>query len=101
MTSEHIFPLLRNPRDGELLCQLATEVARAELPADIVKVIRMGRMTALKKPQGGVRGIVVGDIMRRLVARTMARALGTKFQDATARISTLSPPSLDVSRWLM
>ena len=80
----HIFLLLRNPRDSELLCQLATEVARAELPADIVKVIRMGRMTALKKPQGGVRGIVVGDIMRRLVARTMAKALGTKFQEATA-----------------
>ena len=28
-TSEHLFPLLRNPRDKELLCQMATEVARA------------------------------------------------------------------------
>ena len=35
--------------------------------------IRQGRMIALQKPLGGVRGIVVGDVVRRLVARTMAQ----------------------------
>ena len=35
--------------------------------------IRLGRLAALQKPDGGVREIVVGDIMRRLVARTMAK----------------------------
>ena len=29
-----------------------------------------------EKPQGGVRGIVVGDFMRRVVARTLAQQLG-------------------------
>ena len=31
-------------------------------------------MTALQKPQGGVRGTVVGDFMRRV--RTLAQQLG-------------------------
>ena len=32
-------------------------------------------MTALQKPSGGAKGIVAGDIVRRLVARTMAQQL--------------------------
>ena len=40
-----------------------------------MKAIRLGRMTALSKPDGGVRGIVVGDFLRRLVARTTRPAV--------------------------
>ena len=41
----------------------------------------MGRLTALQKPNGSVRGIVASDVFRRLVARTMAQfqcALSTR-----------------------
>ena len=41
-------------------------------------------MTALRKTNGGVRGIVVGDVLRRLVARTMAQQLGPQVEAATA-----------------
>ena len=75
MTCDHLMPLLRNSGDSELSCELAQEVARAEIPAEIVSAIRLGRMTALRKPSGGVRGIVVGDVLRRLVARTVAQVL--------------------------
>ena len=40
---------------------------------------RMGRVTALAKPDGGVRGIVVGDVFRRLIARTVAQELAPQF----------------------
>ena len=40
------------------------------MPDAIVDVVRSGHMTALCKPNGGVRGIVAGDMVRRLVART-------------------------------
>ena len=43
--------------------------------APIVVTVRLGRMTALQKPHGGVRGIVAGDIVRRLVARAMAQRM--------------------------
>ena len=41
----------------------------------IVAAIRLGRMTTLLKPNGGVRSIVVGDIVRKLVARTIAQQM--------------------------
>ena len=40
-------------------------------------------MTALQKANGGIRGIVVGDIIRRLVAKTLAKQFMTRFEDAT------------------
>ena len=52
--------------------------------ASINDAIRLGRLIALQKPSGGVRGIVVGDIMRRLVARTMSRQLSKAVESATA-----------------
>ena len=50
----------------------------------IVDVIRLGRITALQKPSGGVRGIVVGDVLRRLVARTIAQQMSDVVEAATA-----------------
>ena len=40
--------------------------------------------TALKKEDGGVRGIVVSDVLRRLVARTMAKQCALSAEKATA-----------------
>ena len=45
----------------------------------------MARLTALAKPDGGVRGIATGDTFRRLVARTLAKAWGATFDQATPR----------------
>ena len=45
---------------------------------------RMGRMTALQKPSGGVRGIVVGDFVRRLVSRIIAQQFSPAVERATA-----------------
>ena len=36
-------------------------------------LVRLGRIAALQKPNGGVRGIIAGDMIRRLVARTMLK----------------------------
>ena len=54
------------------------------MPTEVLQALRIGRMTAFQKPTGGVRGIVVGDFVRRLVARTMARQLGPAVESATA-----------------
>ena len=48
-------------------------VAKVQLLDIATHVIRVGQFTALSKPDGGVRGIVAGDVIRRLVARTMAQ----------------------------
>ena len=49
-------------RDTGLLCHVATLVARGCVPQVTLQVLRMGRLTALKKPQGGVRWIVVSVV---------------------------------------
>ena len=46
--------------------------------------IRTGRLTALQKEDGGVRGIVAGDIFRRIVARTIAQQIGKEVEEATS-----------------
>ena len=69
--------------------KFAQDLARACAPDEVVDAIRLGRLTALQKPNGGVRGIVVGDIIRRLVARTIAQQLSSTVKQATARFSTL------------
>ena len=45
---------------------------QAKVPNPIIAAIRVGRMTVLRKPDGGVRGTVAGDVVRRRIAHTMA-----------------------------
>ena len=79
MMAEHLKVGLESPvLVGEVACQFA----RARMPAEVVQAIRLGRITALQKPDGGVRGIVVGDVFRRLIARTMAQQF-SKFAEGT------------------
>ena len=68
MTADHIFPLLESEHDSRLLCQAVSALARGEILEEILTGFRLGRLTALRKPDGGVRGIVVGEILRRLSA---------------------------------
>ena len=85
MHSDHLFPLLERPRDSELLAQVASQMAVGNVPEDILDIIiRLRRVTALQKPDCGIRGIVVGDVLRRLVARTISRQVSKKAEAATA-----------------
>lgn len=82
--AERLQVLLDDEESAALLSQAAEKNARARLPQPVVKAIRFGRLTALTKPKGGVRGIVTGDIMRRMVARTLAQAYSSAFEEACA-----------------
>ena len=56
--------------------------ARAKVPAPIAAAISLGRLVALRKPSGGARGLVVGDLLRRLVARTLAQQFSQQLNAA-------------------
>ena len=75
MTRDHLRPLWESTRDLHLLFQLGEFFARGQIPVTIANIVRRGRMTALRKDGGGVRGIVVGEVIRRLTARTIAQQL--------------------------
>ena len=80
MTVEHLRPLLDLVRDQQLFCKVAERLARADVPPSIVEAIRMGDDGFAKDKW---RGIVVGDVVRRLVARTVAQQLGPSVEAAT------------------
>ena len=82
-TSEHLFPLLESEDDMGAFVQFAGILARGDIPPLALEVIRRGRMSALRKANG-VRGIVVGDVLRRLVARTIAQQIGAAVELDTA-----------------
>ena len=83
MTAEHLRVLLHQERDGDLLYEMALDVVRVDIPEAVVEAIRLGRMTALQNG-GGVRGIVVGDILRRLVAKTLAQETSHHIEAVTS-----------------
>ena len=84
MTVEHLQPLLGHLRDLRSFIRASEQLSRARVPHSIREAVRLGRLTALQKPNGGVRGIVAGDIVRRIVARTMSQQLMSEVQHATA-----------------
>ena len=83
MRAEHLKLLLQDVESQELLAYAATRVARAQLPPTVAAGVAMARLTALRKPDGGVRGIATGDAFRRLVARTLAKQWAPTIDQAT------------------
>ena len=73
MTAEHLRVLLHNERDSDLLFEMALDLVRANIFPERLDATRLGRMVAFQKPGGGVRGIVVGENLRRVVANTLAQ----------------------------
>ena len=63
-TTEHLKPIADNPATWDCLSKL---MARGQLPQEILQMVRMGHMTALKKTTG-VRGVVAGDIVENHLA---------------------------------
>ena len=85
MTANNLRLVLDEMKDTHMLCQMADQFAQARTPPAVHNFFRLGRLTALQKPREGVRGIVVGDVLPRLVARTMAQQLSKAVEAATAQ----------------
>jgi len=81
-TNEHLRILLDDEEDAQLLHGAGLRLARAELPPAILEGLRVGRLVALRQPNGRVRALVVGDAFRRLVGRVLAKHFASQFQEA-------------------
>ena len=84
MRYEHLRVVLEDESAWELFVGMANEFAQATVPSAIMQALRLGRMTALQKGDGRVRGIVAGSVLRRVVCRAVARQYGGVFRKATA-----------------
>eukprot|EP00973_Karenia_brevis_P014190 1930059-Karenia_brevis.AAC.1 len=84
MRYEHLRVLLDDEIAWSSFVDLAQDFARANVPAEVMQALRLGRMTALRKDDSKVRGIVAGAVLRRVVCRAVAMQLGGAFLEATA-----------------
>ena len=81
MTTEHFKVLLDEPRALHSFF-MVEQLSQVQVPTD-VDFVRLGRLTALSKPDGGVRGLMAGDVVRRLVARTISQQVTMVVEEAT------------------
>jgi len=84
MSASHLKVLLDDEASLHRLGIAASAFARAAVPSEIAQGLALARLTALRKPNGGVRGIATGDILRRLVSKALARQFADRFTAATA-----------------
>ena len=83
-TCEHYKLLLDDAEALELFTHAAYLLVAAHVPASVAAAaLGLSRLTALRKPGGGVRGIATGDTFRRLVSRSLARMFADTFDEAT------------------
>ena len=83
-TCEHLRVLLDVVATFDLLLEAASSLAQANLPVEIATALTGAHLTALTKPDGGVRGIATGCSLRRLVARTLAKQFAKDFETECA-----------------
>ena len=68
----------------QLLFRAVEDCASASMPESVSKAFMSATMTALQKPDEGVRGIATGTSFRRLVAKTLARQFGKAVESTCA-----------------
>ena len=68
MKNDHLRPLLDNMMDTRSLFKVAELLSKGQVPLLAAQTIKLGRMAALRKYTGGVRGIVSGEVIRRLLS---------------------------------
>ena len=83
-TNEHLKIALDDEDTAVLMHRAVLRLARAEVPEDIADAFMSARMTALVKPNGGIRGIATGTSFRRLVAGCLAGLVGPEVEAACA-----------------
>ena len=84
MTVDHLFPVLESEPDSELFVQVVSKLACGDVPEEVIDDTWLRRLTALNKPDGGVRGSSLETFIRRLVAKTIAKQVAKKAEKATA-----------------
>ena len=83
MRNEHLRPLLDFDADSNRFQKVSQAFAQAKIPDEIVSALRVGQLIVLQKTNSGVRGAVVGDVMRRRVAKTLSQQFTARFENAT------------------
>ena len=62
--------LFQDQEAMELLAEAATRLAQGAVQSNISAALALARLTALRKTDGGVRGMATGDVFRHFLGRS-------------------------------
>jgi hypothetical protein len=83
---EHIRDILSNPMVGDsfldALTKFVNAVAFGRAPDEVAGLLCAGRVVPLRKKDGGIRPLVVGETLRNLVAICWLGRVGTAFENS-------------------
>jgi len=82
LTAEMLQLVLDDEEATQKFVRVGQRLASADLPTGIHQAMGLGRLIALQKPNGRVRGIVIGDLLRRLVSRCLAQRYAKQIDQA-------------------
>ena len=82
LTAETLRLVLDDADATQAFLQVSQLLAQADLPQQASNAIALGRLVALQKPNGRIRGLVVGDLLRRVVSRSIAQHYGQTIHTA-------------------
>ena len=82
--NEYLQLCLEDEHSLDLLTDVAEFLANGMVPPAVATALALSQMTALRKPNGRVRGICAGETFRRLVEKTLARQFSQVFRDTVA-----------------
>ena len=82
LTAETLKLVFDDEEATQKFVRVAQRLASADLPPGIHQAMGPGRLIALQKPNGRVRGIVIGDLLRRLVSRCLAQRYAKQIHQA-------------------
>ena len=82
LTAETLRLVLDDADATQAFLQVSHLLAQADLPQQASNAIALGRLVALQKPNGRIRGLVVGDLLRRVVSRSIAQHFGQTIHTA-------------------
>ena len=78
--------LLRGMGRKRVFTHAANLLVAAHVPASVAAALGLSRLTALRKPGGGVCGIATCDTFRRLVSRSLARMFADTFDEGDSPV---------------
>ena len=84
MRFEHLRELLNDETASDLYCAVAEKYAQGNIPPSINDALTVGGLTAQRKDNGKIRGIVAGDVVRRHIGRTLAQQFSQEIEGACA-----------------
>ena len=87
---EHIQAIFEDDKSADLLYVMCNHIALGKVPSKIIPLLSGSRRIALPKSNGDVRPIAIGEVFRRVTARTICKQQSAVFLHTSLQYNMVS-----------